>query len=250
MTQVKNNPLEQTVDELRQFNSSLLLSISLFHLLGYGLLVLALFDLIEMFVPVQFMNPVWEFQTIGGIVERVPVPLIGLVLVFLGEFNGRSKWEVPLLKFLSWSTLLAGVLFFLLIPLGIVNTMRIEKQNNTQITTQVEEQMTQMQQVKNALEQATTSTEMEQLLSTLDSQGRTPEIKDVQQLEKMKEKLSDFIASGEKDIKTQAKENLSSRRWVLLKSSVKWNLGALISSFLFISIWRGTSWARDNNYES
>ncbi|NEO32125.1 MAG: hypothetical protein F6K36_17165 [Symploca sp. SIO3C6] len=244
MTQIKNNTLEQTVDELRQFGSSLLSSISLFHLLGYGLLVLALFDLIEMFVPTQFTNSVWEFQTIGGMVERVPVPLIGLVLVFGGEFNGRSRWEVPLLRFLSWFSLLAGILFFLLIPLSIVNTVRIEKQNNVQVTTQIEQQMTQIQQVKDALEQANTKTEMEQLLSRLDSQGRTPEIKDDQKLEEVKEKLSDFIVSGERKIKSQAEDTLSSQRLILLKNSVKWNLGALVSGVLFISIWLGTSWAR------
>lgn len=244
MTQIKSNLLEQAVDELQQFGSSLLLSISMFHLLGYGLLILALFDLIEMFIPAQFMNPAWEFQTIGSMVERVVVPLIGLVFVFWGEFNGRSRWEVPLLKSLSWFSLLAGILFFFLIPLAVVNTVRIQKQNSTQITAQVEQQMTQMQQVKDAMEQATTKTEMEQLLSRLDSQGRTPEIKDVQQLEEVKGKLSDFIASRQTNIKTQAKETLSSQRLVLLKNSVKWNLGALISGFLFISIWRGTSWAR------
>ena len=31
------------------------------------------------------MNPAWEFQTFGGLVERVAVPLIGLVFVFYGK---------------------------------------------------------------------------------------------------------------------------------------------------------------------
>lgn len=39
MTQVKSNLLEQTLDKTQPFSSSLLRSISLFNLLGYGLLV-------------------------------------------------------------------------------------------------------------------------------------------------------------------------------------------------------------------
>jgi hypothetical protein len=30
----------------------------------------------------------------------------------------------------------------------------------------------------------------------------------------------------------------------LLKNSVKWNLGALVSAALFFNIWKTTSWAR------
>lgn len=57
---------------------------------GYGLLLLALFDTIEVLTPPQFTNPAWEFQTIGALVERVPVPLLGLVLVFFwGIFQSQ-----------------------------------------------------------------------------------------------------------------------------------------------------------------
>lgn len=244
MPESDNSKLTETVQNLKEFSISLLRSIGLLRWLGYGLLLLALFDVIEILVPPQIMNPVWEFQTLGALVERVPVPLIGLVLVFYGERNYRAKWEIPLLKVLSWLSLLVGILFLLLVPLGIIDTVRINQQNNQRITTQVEQQMAQIQQVKGALAQAQTKEEMEQLLSNIDSQGGTPTIRDSAQLAEVKEQLSSFITQGEARMKAQAQETRKRQRLSLLESSVKWNLGALVSAALYIGIWRATSWLR------
>lgn len=244
MAESDNSKLTETVENLKDFSLSLLRSISLLRWLGYSLLVLALFDVIEILVPPQLMNPVWEFQSMGALVERVPVPLIGLVLLFYGERNYRAKWEIPLLKILSWLSLLAGILFLLLIPLGIVNTLRINQQNNEQITAQVQQRMTQIQQVQAAVEQAQTKEEIEQLLSSLDSQGRTPTIKDSAQLTEVRQQLSSFISQGETSMRAQARATRRQQRLTLVKSSVKWNLGALISGALYIGIWQATRWVR------
>ncbi|MBW4450206.1 MAG: HpsJ family protein [Spirirestis rafaelensis WJT71-NPBG6] len=63
------------IQELEAFAFSQQGSMSILRSLGYGLLLLAFFDIVEMFVPPNFMNPAWEFQTFGALVERVPVPL-------------------------------------------------------------------------------------------------------------------------------------------------------------------------------
>ncbi|MBE9127762.1 MULTISPECIES: HpsJ family protein [unclassified Coleofasciculus] len=244
MPELDNDKQTETVQELKKVSISLLRSIGIFHWLGYGLLVLALFDVIEILVPPQFMNPVWEFQTLGALVERVPVPLIGLALVFYGERNYRANWEIPLLKVLSWLSLLVGILFLLLVPLGIIDTLRINQQNSQRITSQIEQQIAQIQQVKGALEQAQTKEEMEQILSSIDSQGRTPTIRDSAQLTEVKQQISSFITQGEAGMKAQAQATRTQQRLSLLESSVKWNLGALVSGALYIGIWRSTSWLR------
>ena len=104
MTKSNSDKLIPVVQELQDFAFSQQGSMTIVRVLGYGLLLLALFDIIEMFIPPNFMNPAWEFQTIGALVERVPVPLIGLVLVFFGERHSRTKWEIPILKLLAWLT--------------------------------------------------------------------------------------------------------------------------------------------------
>ena len=65
--------------ERKVFSSGIL------RLLGYGLLLMAVVDLFFLLIPPQFMNPLWEFQTMGAVVERIPLTLLGIVLTFYGE---------------------------------------------------------------------------------------------------------------------------------------------------------------------
>jgi hypothetical protein len=239
MNKSQNQKLMEKVDELWQFNTGLVRSLNLFHWVGYGFLLLTLFDLFEIFVPPRFMNPVWEFQMLGAMVERVPIPLIGLVLVFCGEPNLRARWERSILKFLSWTALLFAVWFLLLIPLGIANTVRIDRHSNEEIKNQVKQEIAKFQPFKNQLKEAETKEEVEKLLLRFDRQAVFPAIAN-QQLQALKQEISSSIATSEAKIKTEANKNLKNRRFTLLKKSVKWNLGALVSGCLFFFIWQNT----------
>ncbi|MDM9379968.1 HpsJ family protein [Chlorogloeopsis sp. ULAP01] len=244
MTEKSNSKLTQKVDNLQEFSIRFLQSISFSRWIGYGFLLLSSFDLVETLLPLYLMNPLWEFNTLGNLVEHVPVPLIGLVLVFHGNEYWRYRWEIPVLKFLSWFALLLGILFLLLIPLGIVNTIRIDRQNATQINYQVKEQMSQIQQIKDTLARAETKADIEAIGTLIDTQERLFDIKDFRKLEQAKTWLSNFVASFEKKTIMQAEAARYSRRLGLLKRSIKWNLGALVAGVLFIYIWRGTGWLR------
>jgi hypothetical protein len=239
MTKSDSDRFTPLVQELQAFAFSQQGSMTILRSLGYGLLLLAFFDIVEMFIPPNFMNPAWEFQTFGALVERVPVPLIGLVLVFFGELNSRSKWEFPLLKLLSWLTLLFALLFFLLIPLGVGNTFRLNNQSAAQISTLSKQQLSQAEQVEKQLNQATP----QQIDNFIKSQGRSLGGKNPEEL---KTQVLSKVSQAKQQIKTQAEATQSSRGLSLIKSSVKWNLGALVASGLFISIWKGTRWARTN----
>lgn len=238
------NQLQESVEDIRQFGFSLLRSATLLRWIGYGLLIFSLFDTIAIFIPPSFLDPVWEFQTIGQLVERVPVPLIGMVLVFYGEKNGRKKWEIPLVKLLSWLTVLFAVIFFLLAPLGILNTVRLNSRSNAQIDTEMQQRTEQIAQVKELLAKASTPAEMQDLISRLDTQGRAPDIKNSQQLDEVRTQVSNMITEAEKTMQTQAQQAKSNRQISLFKNSVKWNLGALVSGALYLLLFTGTAWAR------
>jgi hypothetical protein len=225
------------VKELQDFSFSQISSIMILRTLGYGLLLLALFDILEMFVTPSFMNPAWEFNTFGAIVERVPVPLIGLALVFYGNLHSRSKWEFLSLRFLSWLTLLLAVLFILLIPLGIGNTIRLSKQNTYQINTLSEQQISQAEQIEKRVSEATP----EQINNFLKAQNRPLDKKNSQE---QKSQILSQVSQAKAQIKTQAEATQSARNLNLLKSSVKWNLGSLVASALFFTFWKTTRWAR------
>ncbi|WP_341525135.1 HpsJ family protein [Nostoc sp. UHCC 0302] len=237
MTKSNSEKFIPLVQELQEFAFTQIGSIAILRILGYGLLLLALFDIVEMFVPPNFMNPAWEFQTFGAIVERVPVPLIGLVFVFFGEMHSRTKWEFLIVKLLSWLTIVIAVLFLLLIPLAIGNTVRLSNQSATQITNASKQQISQAEQVEKRLSAATP----EQINNFLRSQGRTVEGK---RPEEIKSQILLELSKAKIQIKNQAQNTQSSQKLNLIKSSVKWNLGALVSGALFFSLWKGTQWAR------
>ncbi len=213
---------------------------STFRCGGYALLLLALIDFVNIFIPSHFTNPVWEFQTIGSLVDHAPVPLIGLIFVFVGEKNFREKIEIRLLKFLSWAALVVGILFILLLPLGINNTLRINQQNHIQIVHQSSQQLSQIQQIQEILNQAKTDQDLEKVFHSLNHQGK-PDFKNPQDI---KSQLLTQILQMEKNIHDQSEVAENKTRQELLRNSLKWNLGVLICGTAFILVWRTTIWAR------
>lgn len=205
-------------------------SLALVRMVGYGLLVLALFDLIAIFVPLRLTNPVWQFETMGAIVERVAVPLIGLALISFGEADFRANFEEKILKILSWLCLIVGVLFLLLFPLGIINTWQVKMISNNQINNQFLQQKAQMERAEKQLNQL----KGEELENYIKSQGRTL---DNQTPAQAKEQFLAKLNKDKQQMQTRLEEVKATRRLVLIKNSVKWNLGALVAGVLFIYIW-------------
>jgi hypothetical protein len=203
--------------------------------------VLTLFDVIEVLIPPRFLNPEWEFQTIGALVERVAVPLLGLGFVFFGEEDSRSTWEGLVLKFLSWASLVTGVVFLLLAPLLFVDMSRLNEQINYQVNVQGPPQLQQLELIEKQLREATTDKDIESIVTRFKIQGLPSNIKNSQEL---KNKLLSEITAQENTIKSQLKVAGNNKRLALLKSFTKWCLGALVSGFAFIYVWRLTRWAR------
>ncbi|HEY9634584.1 MAG TPA: HpsJ family protein [Coleofasciculaceae cyanobacterium] len=213
-------------------------STSVLRCVGYGLLVLALLDFIVTIIPLHLMDPVWEFQTMGALIERAPVPLLALGLVFYGEANYRRPWEELFLKFLCWICLLLGIFFLLMIPLGISNTMRINAKNNNEISIKYKQDITRIEQLEKQLR----AVQNEDLESFFKSQGQSLNNQNSQ--ESKQKLLSQFSSAKQTIIPTQYQQLRVNQRFALLKNSVKWNLGALVCGFVFIYIWRLTRWAR------
>ena len=213
-------------------------SSSLFRWVGYGLLIFTVFDFVDTLLPPQLLNPVWELQTVGALVERVPVPLLGLALIFFAEAMSKGKGG-PVLKGLSWVALGMGVFYLLFIPLTITNTWRVNQQTNAQAAAQVGQQMAQIQQVRSQLDSATPQ-ELNQLLSRFNSQSQA----NIQTTGQLKQQLAAQLDQAETNLKTQSAEARGKARLTLVKDAVKRTLGALVSGVLFIRIWSLTNWAR------
>ena len=200
-------------------------------LVGYCLLGLTLFDILDILIPPRFLDPAWEFQALGNIVERVAVPLLALGLILYSETKPFR------ISFVSRFCLVLGLIFFLMVPLGISDTLRINAQNEQRASGQFNQQKAQIQQVKSLITNSTTAPELETLKKQLNIPDSNLNTNNPNELRKQ---LLAQVTQAENNLAVQAPAEQRRSRNALLKKSVKWNVGALVSSFVFITMWLKT----------
>ena len=225
-----------------QEKERLIFSSGILRLVGYGLLLMALLDIFFLLVPPQLMNPVWEFETMGTVIERIPVTLLGIVLIYYGERSDRAPIETLLLKIVSWLSLIAAILLLLMIPLSINNGFRIYHQQKAQVSSQLINQKDSIQQYKIGLNSADSREEIQNILQNQAKQKvEIPQSVDSQ---KLKADIIQKLDKRQETIDNQLNSFKNQKKTALLKKCLKWNLGGLISSILFFLIWKSTGWAR------
>ncbi|MDJ0688917.1 MAG: HpsJ family protein [Xenococcaceae cyanobacterium MO_188.B32] len=227
---------------MNQFRSQQVFSLSVIRLVGYGLFLMAVIDFVSLTIPPQLMNPAWELQTTGALVERIPVTLLGIALIYYGERNDRTPIEQLLLKWLSWLCLILAIAFFLLIPLNISNSIRVYHGQNAKVNLQIAQKIDPINEFKQQLRSAKSP---EQIKNILQIKASTKiNIPDSVDTKSLKKNLLDNITKQENFLRSQAKNTRSKRANKLIKNCLKWNLGMLISACIFLFIWKNTLWAR------
>jgi hypothetical protein len=217
-------------------------SSGILRLVGYGLLLMALVDLIFLLIPFQLMNPAWEFETMGAIVERIPVTLLGITLVYYGERDDRAPIERFVLRWLSRLSLIFAILLILMIPLSIVDSFRIYYQHNAGLNANV---VSKVEVLQNFKEQLKTVNSSKEIAGVIARQAQKPiEIPESVNPQKLKTDLIDNLQKNQDTLQEQARSMRSKQRGTLFKNCLKWNLGAMISACLFFLIWKSTLWAR------
>lgn len=199
---------------------------------GYGLLIFALIDAIVVLTPLQLTNPVWELQAIGTLVERVAVPLLGLALVFFGEFLDRRPGERIPLAILSWLCLLLAILYLMMIPLGILDTNRLNNQQEQQF----KDQLAKIQQFESQLNQSGQE-DLKKLASQLTQLGIAVDNQNPDQ-------LKNNIIARLNLVREKGQADRDAQRSTLFKGAIRTGLGALVASVLFFTMWRTTDWTR------
>lgn len=237
MTPLPENDSAPIAPPLQWFQNSKPQSLLLIRWAGYLLLLLALIDMVTILLPPQLMNPLWEFQTMGAIVDRVALPILALVLILYGENQFRNHWERRLVGLVSWGSLIGGALLLMWVPLGLINTARIQELASAQLMAQYQQQLVQTQQAETQLLKAPP----QEIRNFLIQQGLDPKTISPQAT---KEQLLASMTQLRQQAKNQFETEQESRRFQLLKSSAKWNLGALGAGAFLIYVWKLTAWAR------
>jgi hypothetical protein len=243
-TPISNTEKQAVPESVKLFPDGLntIKTLKIMRSIGYGLLLLSLIDLLFILFPPEFTKPIWEYQTIGDLVRLIPVPMLAFVLVFYGEALGRKRIERPLVKVLSWSTLIFGIFCILMIPLTVVNTLRIGQYNNDQINNQVTQQKVQLDKTKTQLEKATPE-QVQSLIPLPDKKtGDLPNVP--KNPEEAKNQVLTNIQKAQQEADNQAITAQKNVQRNLIKNSSKIILESLIGGCLFLYTWFVTHWAR------
>ena len=217
-------------------------SLAILRLVGYGLILMAAIDYTSILFPPKLMNPVWEFQTIGAIIERIPIVLLGLVFIFCGEREQRTPIETVLLRWISRFCLIFAIFLLIAFPLSIINGFRIYYNSSAQVNLQIDTRIEALENFQTKLESAQSLAEIGQVLQKQsNSRVKIPESVNKEQL---KADILKSVTEKQNSLKTQSADLRSRKGSTLLKHGVKWNLGSLISALILLFIWQNTLWAR------
>ncbi|MBF2097776.1 MAG: hypothetical protein IGQ88_05290 [Gloeomargaritaceae cyanobacterium C42_A2020_066] len=208
--------------------------LSLMRPIGYVILLLTAFDIIHLFIPPDFRNAAWELGVVAGVVERIPVPLLGCLCIYYGGRQVRRRWEPWAMWLITWGCLVVGLLYFLTVPLAISSSSRLGTQVTAQANAQVQAQLSQLRQNQQQVQRAQPQ-QLQAFLSQLRLQGQAGNIQNPAALK------SALIEQFDRQIKATentAKQSLRTASIGRAKNLVKWAAGAVVTGFTFLYIWR------------
>ena len=212
-----------------------------FRRIGYGIIVLLLFDYAFILIPPQFTNPTWEIQTIGRMVELVWAPVIAFLLIFFPkasprEFNFRF-WAIN--NIMSQFALGLAILHFLMAPLLVVDTLRIHRGNAAQFKGTLLQINNQEQEIENL-----SRPELENIIADLRAQTGSEDIDTTPN--QLKSELLESFRTDSATFKQQVEQNYKTQTFNLVKQTTKWFLGTLVACTLLFNIWRLSREARQS----
>lgn len=202
------------------------LSLSRLHLLGYLFLIFSVVEFANILYPPNLANANWEFQAMEGIVDRTWGVLFGLILVFLNRARKIRVRTRQWLSALSWLVLLMGLIYLLLLPLGVVNTKRLYDRDLRNYQAQRAAQAQRLEAVETRLSENTLSpVQLQRLAAALN----LPVEGDRPLPDRIRSRLEQQLAQLDRAYQTQRRE--------FLKRGLKLNLSALLFGFAFLWLW-------------
>lgn len=206
--------------------------------IGVTMFILSILDLVLILVPPELFNPTWEFQSAGTVMERIPVPMLSIGLIFLGKNNLRKSWEKLALHYLSWGSLVAGILIIILVPIILITSYaRISDQLDVQYSNELRARTSQSSEIREQIAQA----EPNEIVNFLQQQSQRPvEITP----EEAKEQLIQSLGDANKQTKAALVREKNQRLTKMRKNALKWTTTSVFSGILLISIWHWSVWAR------
>jgi hypothetical protein len=223
--------------DIRQVSINIISVTGLLPIIGYGIVLMSIIDFIYVIFPLRLQNPEWEINTITALTNHSWAFLMGLGFIF-SRYFGENQYdirfiEIVFLKIIRWVLLVMGIIFLLLIPLVMLDTQRILKSINDQITQQQNNGLEQINQVEKRLASGVDGNQLRILgrninLSPEELNLPTPQLE---------ERIKKSLGTAKHEI---AKNSALTKRgeWVnRWKNGSKTIISLVIIGFTFMIIW-------------
>lgn len=228
------NPFQQvSYAQEEQTNSLFLLS-----WLGYVLLFGSALDYLIILYPLQLTNPSWELQTFTQMVNNAWALLLAILLIFLPKRASISRLELQFLSLIRWGLFLGGVLFILLIPLGILNTQRIRETRVAELNRQQTVRTEELNNLQQAIESGQLSRVQLRRIATAFNLQATPNETP------LRERLLEKVAEQKQQLRENITTRKNSRSRQLLGQAVRINSQALFIGAFLLRAWWEVRWLK------
>lgn len=217
--------------------------ISILGCFGYLLALMSLVDFIYAVIPPQAQNPVWELAAMNLMLAHVWFFFVAFGLILTSYIlryclypqSGVRGWELAFFKSFRWLALFLAVVCLLMAPLIVVDTLRVKRINNLQISEASRSQLAQLTEAERRLGQISDLSQLRGLL------GQNAPALEGSSLGEIKARFQTNLQTKKAQIAQQAQTTQSEKRTTLLKSSSRNFLAALVASFgLGFMVWKTT----------
>lgn len=208
--------------------------------IGLVFLILSAIDFGKVLIGLEFKNPASELAVVSALTSHTPYIFLGLALIFWGGTHQRLRVGRIFVGFLSWLTLLAGIVYLGLIPPMIIDHLKIDNQLD--------------QQQANA---------KSKIISTWDGRQRSmrAQMEEPEKLQLLKKRvlgedyayISDQQAKKEvvyrmkkqrKSMLVKLDSEVTVKKKNLLHSTISTIAGLTVLGVAFIGVWLTSRWAR------
>ena len=143
-------PRSQSEIQIGPAERAVVLGIQLFR--GLGILLLAFFVLgaFSSLTDLRLRNPATELRFASQMTDRIPLALLGMVLLLCHPRFLRKKAEALGLRYLTFAALALGAFYLLMIPMTMNAGAQIFRNNSFQLGERIKEQVERAKKVQEA----------------------------------------------------------------------------------------------------
>ena len=205
---------------------------------GYGLLVFAGIDLLFQLLANPFGSALQAFRFSSGLVDRIPVPLLAMGILFAFPRQISLPLERTVLRLLSFLPFVYAGGFLLVIAAALVTGNRLIVVAEQQIALQSQAQLRQLETTVDRVK-ALSSTELASVVQTFNQQNRTT-LKDTEFVGKLAEQTDVQKAR----LKVGTEQAFKAQRRTMTLELLKVLLGAAAGSGIMFLLGGAAAWAR------